>query len=130
VELTTVLDAWAVIALLQREPAWQRVFAAMESGDARISWVNLSEVLYIQSRRIGAERATAAVTRLRHSAIVEDAGEDVALAAAAIKAETTISLADCFAVATAERHRAPLLTGDPELVELDRPNLEVVNLRR
>lgn len=127
--LTTVLDAWAVTALLENEPAGPRVVAAIETGQARMSWINLSEVFYIESRRMGADRASAAIEHLRHTLIVEEAGEEASLAAAAIKAENTISLADCFAVATAERHRAPLLTGDLEILELKRPNLEVVDLR-
>lgn len=54
---------------------------------------------------------------------------DLVLGAAEIKAGGRISYADCFAVATAERHQAPLLTGDPEILALDRPALELVDLR-
>jgi hypothetical protein len=32
-------------------------------------------------------------------------------------------------VATAERHREPVLTGDPELLELGRPDLDVIDVR-
>jgi hypothetical protein len=32
-------------------------------------------------------------------------------------------------VATAERHRDPVLTDDPELLELGRPELEVIDVR-
>jgi predicted nucleic acid-binding protein len=51
------------------------------------------------------------------------------LAAASIKSQHTIACADCFAVATAERHRDPVLTDDPELLELGRPELEVIDVR-
>ncbi|HEX4670032.1 MAG TPA: hypothetical protein VH275_08695 [Solirubrobacterales bacterium] len=39
-----------------------------------------------------------------------------------------MSYADCFALATARRHGAPLWTGDPELLALASPD-EVVDLR-
>ena len=51
-------------------------------------------------------------------------------AAAAIKAEARLSYADCFAIATAERHGAPLLTGDPEILRLSRPGLDTVDISR
>jgi predicted nucleic acid-binding protein len=43
------------------------------------------------------------------------------VAAARLKAGGGISYADAFCVATAERHRAPLYTGDPEILALDAP---------
>jgi uncharacterized protein with PIN domain len=42
--------------------------------------------------------------------------------AARLKARAPIALGDCFAVATAAAHEVPLLTGDPEIIDLaDRP---------
>ena len=40
------------------------------------------------------------------------------ISAAEIKAQHAISLADCFAVATAQRENAVILTGDPEFKEV------------
>jgi ribonuclease VapC len=40
--------------------------------------------------------------------------------AAEIKAEYAISYADCFAVATAIRHNATILTGDPEFKKTEK----------
>lgn len=45
-----------------------------------------------------------------------------------MKARGGLSYADAFAVATAHRHRAPLYTGDPELVSLG-GELDVADLR-
>jgi len=58
----------------------------------------------------------------------EAADPDMVIAAARIKAGGGISYADCFAVATAQRHGAPLLTGAPEIVALV-GEIEVVDLR-
>ncbi|MCW3017870.1 MAG: type toxin-antitoxin system VapC family toxin [Solirubrobacterales bacterium] len=41
---------------------------------------------------------------------------------ARLKARAPIALGDCFAVTTAAAHDLPLLTGDPEIIDLaDRP---------
>lgn len=124
----SVLDAWAVIAFLEGEPARRRVRAALERG-AACSWINLGEALYKEARRVGWDRASEAVDSLARTVIAEPANSDIVCAAAAIKAEGGLSYADCFAIATAERHGAPLLTGDPEIARLQRPGLSVIDLR-
>jgi uncharacterized protein with PIN domain len=37
---------------------------------------------------------------------------------ARLKARAAIALGDCFAVTTAAAHDLPLLTGDPEIIDL------------
>ena len=44
---------------------------------------------------------------------------DIILSAAEIKAEYTISYADCFAVATALNFGASIITGDPEFKKVE-----------
>ncbi len=50
------------------------------------------------------------------------------MAAARIKARGGLSYADCFVIATAQRYRAPLLTGDPEIIDWA-GDVEVIDLR-
>lgn len=126
--MSSVLDAWAISALLRGEPAGPRVRRAIEEGSV-CSWINLGEALYVEVRRQGEERAASAITRLAQSMTVEAADPALVQAAARIKADGGISYPDCFAVATAERHGLPLLTGDPEIIELDRPGLDIIDLR-
>lgn len=85
-----------------------------------ISWVNLGEVFYIEARIAGEAAAGAAVERVRDSVRAEDVDGELVLAAARVKARHALSYADAFAVALAERVRLPLMTGDPEIVALDR----------
>lgn len=59
---------------------------------------------------------------------VEDPDWPLVRVAARVKARGGLSYADSFAVATAHRHRAPLYTGDPELVSPG-GELHVVDLR-
>jgi hypothetical protein len=49
--------------------------------------------------------------------------------AARLKARVSIALAGCFAATTAAAQRLTLLTGDPELLELDDPPCRLEDLR-
>ena len=126
--VTAVLDSWAAMAMLNAEPAAPRVRAAVEGG-AVMSWINLGEVYCLTTRRRGEALARRAVEGLRRRIVVEEPDGGLVMAAAEIKVRGRISYADAFCVATARRHRAPLYTGDPELVALDGDDLEVVDLR-
>ncbi|MBA3421174.1 MAG: type II toxin-antitoxin system VapC family toxin [Thermoleophilaceae bacterium] len=127
--LSAVLDAWALIAFLRDEPAADRVRQAMEAG-AAASWVNLGEVLYVEARRQGERRAEEAVEALAVFLDARPAERDAARRAGLVKARGGLSYADCFAVATAEELELPLLTGDPEIVGLQRAGLQIEDLRR
>lgn len=123
-----VLDAWALLALLNGEPSAARVQRAIADGVARVSAVNLGEVLYALVRTHGQEIAGARVDALRRLLDCEDPDWPLVRVAATVKAAGGLSYADAFCVATAERHGLPVWTGDPELLggEL---GVETVDLR-
>lgn len=123
-----VLDAWAAMAIMRHESAGPRVAQLIDEGHAVMSWVSLGEVAYIRGRGIGMDRAEADVRRFATTITAEPPDAMLVLAAARFKAAGRLSYADAFAAATAQRHRAPLLTGDPELLAL-RGQIEVVDLR-
>ena len=126
---TVVLDAWAIVSWFSDEPAADRVAAEVSRrGRAVASWVNLGEVAYVRGRAIGLAQAEADVLRFATTITAELPDERLVLAAARFKAAGGLSYADAFAAATAERHRAPLLTGDPELLALH-GQIEVIDLR-
>ena len=127
--LTAVLDAWAIVALVQDEPAAGTVEETIESGRALVSWINLGEAYHVLIGRFGESAAATAVEGIARSVVTEEPDHALVLSAARIKAAHRVSYADAFAVATAERHRAPLLTGDLEIVTIDRALLELVDLR-
>jgi PIN domain nuclease of toxin-antitoxin system len=126
--LSSVLDAWAILALLRDEPAAVRVEDAIRSGSVA-SWINLGEVIYNEADRVGLDRAQSAVARLTDLVRCEEPDADLIRSAAVVKATHRVSYADGFAVATAERHRLPLLTGDREILAIERGNLELIDLR-
>lgn len=127
--MTVVLDAWAVMALYEDHPCGDEVEAAIDSAEAVISAINLGEVLYKLERDHGHEQAGALVEQVRAVTIVEDPDWDLVRRAAHIKSAGGISYADAYCVATAQRHDAPLYTGDPEILALGHL-VELVDLRR
>ncbi len=114
--------------MLRYEPAGPRVKAEIEAGGAVMSWINLGEVLYVELRRVGRLRASEAVAAVRRQVTVEVPDGDLVTVAARLKASGGVSYADCFALATAQRHGAPLLTGDPKILARA-GEVEVVDLR-
>lgn len=120
-----VLDAWAVLALLEKEePAASRVrdlLQETQQGRAKafISTINLGEVFYIVGRSRGEDEAKEVLDRIRALEIeLLSADDDRVMEAARLKLHYQISYTDAFAAATAEELSATLMTGDPELIAL------------
>jgi predicted nucleic acid-binding protein len=132
-----VLDAWAILALLQKEePAASRVKHLLQekrkdSVDLFISIINLGEVYYSVGRVKGEREAMETLDSIRRlSLIIVPATEEAVFKAARFKMSYTISYADAFAVATADELDAVLMTGDPEIERLeDRIQLEMLDRR-
>lgn len=114
-----VLDAFALMAFIHAEPGAERVRELLHKGDAAelsLTTVNLAEVLYRVERDDGEEAADAVLARLTQELPVRlvEADLDLSVRAARFKAVHPISLADCYAVALAERLDAVVVTGDPD----------------
>jgi ribonuclease VapC len=122
---TFVLDSFAVLALLGREPGSQEVAdllrkAQEEEARVLMTWVSAGEVAYIVERRWGLERLYAALAVMEATALkIVSVERELALMAAHIKAEHAIAYADAFAAALAQHCTAKLVTGDPEFKLLE-----------
>jgi predicted nucleic acid-binding protein len=122
---TFVLDSFAVLALLGREPGSQEVAdllrkAQEEQARVLMTWVNVGEVAYIVERRWGVERLYRALAVMEATALeIVPVERELALMAAHIKAEHAIAYADAFAAALAQHCAAELVTGDPEFKLLE-----------
>ncbi|MBI4605005.1 MAG: type II toxin-antitoxin system VapC family toxin [Planctomycetes bacterium] len=115
-----LLDSYALLAFLERERGSLRVKAALQSARATgtrllMNEINVGEVYYTIARERSPELAEAFLVHLERLPIktVSNSFADV-LAAARIKAQFSLSYADAFAVATAIREKAVVMTGDPE----------------
>lgn len=127
--MKAVLDAWAVAALLNGEPAGVRVRELLKQDECWISSVNLGEAYYVSMRRRGEHSTSRLIGELRQIVRLDHPDWSLVRDAAQVKAKGGMSYADAFCVATARRHRAPLYTGDPEIVGLADEELDVVDLR-
>ncbi len=96
---------------------------AAESGPpVLMNEINIGETYYIVSRKRGTDRADTLLETILPGPPVErwaNSFEDI-VQAARLKAEYPLSFADCFAVTTALREDASILTGDPEFRRVER----------
>ncbi len=115
-----VLDAWAMLAYLQAEPAAQEVRQALRRARRRkflilFSIISFGECLYVIERQQGTQRALDDGNIIDQLPLrVVPADRALVFEAAHLKARYPISYADAFAAALAKQHRARLMTGDPE----------------
>jgi PIN domain nuclease of toxin-antitoxin system len=127
--VSVCLDSWAVLAWLDgEEPAFSRVEELLVARPV-VSWVNLVEVYYRMARDQGRAAADETLRDLRAAFALDLPGTARMVEVARLKARATVALGDCFAVATATAHDLPLLTGDPEIVDLADCPCQVEDLR-
>jgi len=122
-----VLDAWALLAYLQQEePAASRVKTVLQKAEAQktqvfTSIINIGEVFYNIGRRRGEQVAEETLEELRLlSFTILPVEPETVLKAARLKIHHTLSYADAFAVLTAQELHATLMTGDPELIHIQK----------
>jgi predicted nucleic acid-binding protein len=128
-----LLDAWAVLSLIYgEEPAGSHVRELLDRRvDADISihmsWINLGEVFYLIARRKGRKQAGDVLNDIKLLPIKRHLpAESDMLSAALLKSSYTLSYADAFAVALAQKLDAEIYTGDPEIILLE----DIVRLHR
>ena len=121
-----LLDSYALLAYLNKEAGFEKVkmhlAVAQESGNFIImNEINIGETYYILHRKRGAEKADYFIdTVLEGLPILRIPNDfDSIIAAARIKAEHPLSFADCFAVVSAQRADAVVITGDPEFKKVE-----------
>lgn len=120
-----LFDAHAILKWTQKEKGYQKVKALLvecrnQTATGYMNQVNVGEVYYKTIRAVGLQEAKKFLEnffRLPISLILPDS--NLIWKAAEIKAEYSISYADCFAAATAQRYEAILLTGDPEFKKIE-----------
>ncbi len=80
----------------------------------------VSHIYYITIRKIGIESAREFLEHFHDLPIeVTPATWDIIASASEIKARYALSYADSFAVASAIRHNAVIVTGDPEFKNIE-----------
>ncbi len=122
----TVLDSFALIAYFRGEPPGRAVKELLEKASRAdrpvlMSEVNYAEVKYVLLRKDGPAAWDEAANILVALPIeFHPVTRELADAAAELKARHRLSLADAFAAALAQQHKAELVTADPEFKPLER----------
>jgi predicted nucleic acid-binding protein len=115
-----VLDSHALLKFSQDEEGADKVeqiLSGAQRGEMYVylSEINLGEIYYITIRRLGKNPARRFLDHLLTLPVeVVAPSSDIILSASEVKAQFAISYADCFAVATALKYSASIVTGDPE----------------
>ena len=122
-----ILDAWALVAWLQRENGYLKVRELLEKAQKQeikltMSVINFGEVIYRFAKIKGIEVAkrTEGTLRLFPINIISPVEETLVMRAAYLKAQHPISYADAFAAALAEQEKAILVTGDPDFKRIEK----------
>jgi len=124
-----VLDSFALLAYLGNESGFEKVKQLLADEDIHLLMndINVGEAYYIIARERGFMQADELVDVILPSlpiTLVANSLQEV-IEASRIKAAYPLAYADCFAVATASREKARLITGDPEfrkaqeIIEID-----------
>jgi ribonuclease VapC len=119
-----VLDSFALLAYLKMESRYEKVKELLLAEDLIIlmNEINLGETFYILARERGIEKAEYFINTILRSLPIKsvtNSFEDV-IEAARIKAVYSLAFADCFAIATAKKENAPIITGDPEFKKVQK----------
>jgi ribonuclease VapC len=115
-----VLDSFALLAYLAREPGFETVRALLRNAEATdlpaiMNEINVGEVYYRTAKGRSPAKAEAFL-RVLETLPVRVLGNTFpqVIEAARLKARYPIAYADAFALATAIREQALLVTGDSE----------------
>lgn len=123
----TILDAFAVIALLKGEPAAEEVRRLIDGGGCSLTTLGVAEIVDHLVRVVGAidEDAVLDVAQLDLEAPI--GLDDVTATMAAIlrarhynRRTRAVSLADCVVAQAARATNSAVVTSDPHLLDLCR----------
>jgi predicted nucleic acid-binding protein len=119
-----LLDTYALLAYLKKEDKYEKVKNLLSSTHVVLlmNEINIGETFYILARERGIEKADYFInTILPNLPITHEVNtfQDV-LEAARIKAHYPLSYADCFAIQTAVKEEASLVTGDPDFKKVEK----------
>lgn len=120
-----LLDTFALVRFFKGELGSERVkallSAARRSGAPLVmSQMNAGELYYAVGRSLGLDKAEETLASLTAIPVtLLPVTWEIVVAAARLKAQWSLSYADCFAVATALERGATVVTGDPEFKRIE-----------
>ena len=123
----TVLDAYAVLALLKDEPAAAEVQRLLDAGTGALTALGVAEVVDHLVRLVGTDEEDAALDVAQLGLASPDPVDgELALQAGLLRARhyhrrnCAVSLADCVAAESARSLGSAVATSDPHLLDVCR----------
>jgi predicted nucleic acid-binding protein len=115
-----VLDASALLTLIEDENGADRVEEILRAGDFVLPWVGLLEVHYVTTLERDVDEADRRLALLTQSGgvVAWEADEAILRLASRFKAGHSLSFADAITAAYAVANDATLVHKDPELTAL------------
>jgi uncharacterized protein len=117
----SIVDSWAMVAWLRKEPAApkiRRFLLKAEAGSIQLwmSWINVAETFYTLHKRDSPSAAEEFLERLPSLPIrLVLPDEEGIMAAARVKAAHSLAFGDAFAIALAKTEKGSVITGDGEI---------------
>lgn len=120
----SLIDSFALLAYLKQESNYHKVENLLSSKETQLlmNEINIGETFYILARERGLDQAEYFINAILPNLPIAKIGNTLTevIEAAKIKAQYPISYADCFAVATALREKASIITGDPDFIHVEK----------
>jgi predicted nucleic acid-binding protein len=124
VKRKSLIDSYALLAYLKQENNYRKVENLLSSKETQplMNDINIGETFYILARERGLDKAEYFINAILPNLPIIKIGNAFAevMQAANIKAQYPISYADCFAVATAIREKAVIITGDSDFKHVEK----------
>ena len=117
----SLIDSYALLAYLKQENNYRNLLSSKEN-QLLMNDINIGETFCILAREQGLDKAEYFINAILPNLPIIKIGNafDEVIQAAKIKAQYPISYADCFAVATAIREKAVIITGDPDFKHVEK----------
>jgi uncharacterized protein len=133
-----IFDAYAVLCWLQGEDNSLDIEKLLEKAESKfieilISAINIGEIYYMLKKSRKGDKADSFLLEARGGGFpwqIIPATNGRIWEAALIKSRHRVSYADAFAIALAIEFNAPLVTGDPEIVDASESGLFTVDAMR
>ena len=120
----SLIDSYALLAYLKQENNYRKVENLLSSKETQslMNDINIGETFYILAKERGLDKAEYFINAILPNLPIIKIGNAFSevMQAAKIKAQYPISYADCFAVATAIREKAVIITGDPDFKHVEK----------
>lgn len=120
-----IFDSHALLKFFQKEKGYEKVTRLLreikEGGATKyINAINLGEIIYSTKKEFGDQKKLEVLANIeRLTFTILPIPDSLILQAAELKAQYSISYADCFALASSIEYKAIVVTGDPEFKKVE-----------